>query len=399
VTRQQLPPQIKKVEVTDRTTGKLVVRYQVTVDAGINPETGKRQQVRRRYATQRDARAALAEIVDATAKGQFVPRSTLTVDQLCADYVAGRHKLRATSLSKLEYDLGPLREQHGKLPVQRLTKAHIDTLVADLVAGGTKTSKGRTRRPWSAPAVNKVIATIEQVLADATAQGLIGRNAAELVNRVATPHKDFDTYTETEVQKLLSAITDDRLSHAWELALSGLRRGEIAGLRWSDVDLDAKTLSILNNRVSAGGRSVENDPKSAASRRTLPLPDRLVSVLKAAKARQAAERLALGMDYGSGAYVVSNEVGEPYSPGVLSRYWRDTVKAAGIRHIKLHAARHTCATLMHLQAVPVAVIAAWIGHKDASLTMRLYAHSQNDALKAASDTLNRLVTSRDTGAG
>jgi integrase len=169
-----------------------------------------------------------------------------------------------------------------------------------------------------------------------------------------------------------------------------LRRGEIAGLAWASVDLKAKTLSITNNRVSAGGTTVENDPKSATSRRTLPLPDRLVSVLKAAKARQAAERLALGT--GAFAYVVSNEIGEPYSPAVLSWYWRDAVKAAGVRHIKLHAARHTCATLMHLQGVPAAVIAAWIGHKDASLTMRLYAHSQDDALKAAGATLDRVVT-------
>ena len=63
----------------------------------------------------------------------------------------------------------------------------------------------------------------------------------------------------------------------------------------------------------------------------------------------------------------------------------------GLRHIKLHAARHTCATLMHLDGVPVAVIAAWIGHKDASLTLRLYAHSQQDALRAASATLNRVT--------
>ena len=163
-------------------------------------------------------------------------------------------------------------------------------------------------------------------------------------------------------------------------------------MRWSDVDLENKTLTIANDRVAAGGRSVENDPKSAASRRTLPLPDRLVAVLKAARARQAAERLALGADYGSGAYVVSNEVGQPYSPAVLSRYWRDAVKAAGIRHIKLHAARHTCATLMHLSGVPIAVIAARIGHKDATLTMKLYTHSQSEALKAASATLNRVTS-------
>jgi len=68
------------------------------------------------------------------------------------------------------------------------------------------------------------------------------------------------------------------------------------------------------------------------------------------------------------------------------------VKAAGVRHIKLHAARHTCATLMHLSGVPVAVIAAWIGHKDASLTMRLYAPSQADALKAAGAALDRVVS-------
>jgi integrase len=78
---------------------------------------------------------------------------------------------------------------------------------------------------------------------------------------------------------------------------------------------------------------------------------------------------------------------------VLSRYWQDAVKAAGLRPIKLHAARHTAATTLHLDGVPVAVIAAWIGHKDASLTMRLYAHSQDDALKAAGDTFNRVVTS------
>ena len=91
--------------------------------------------------------------------------------------------------------------------------------------------------------------------------------------------------------------------------------------------------------------------------------------------------------------MVSNEAGEPYSPAVLSRYRQDTVKAAGVRHIKLHAARHTCATLMHLSAVPVAVIAAWIGHKDASLTMPLCGHPRDEALRRLV-TFNRNLGSR-----
>jgi integrase len=90
MSRQQLPPQIKKVTVADRKTGKSVVRYQVTVDTGTNPQTGRRQQARRRCATERAARDALAQIADATARGQFVSRSSMTVDQLCVDYLAGR---------------------------------------------------------------------------------------------------------------------------------------------------------------------------------------------------------------------------------------------------------------------------------------------------------------------
>jgi integrase len=388
--RQQLPPQIKKITITNRNTRKSVVRYQVRVDGGENPANGQRQQVKRRFSTEKEARAALAEISDQASKGAFVARAALTVDQMCNDYLAGRHNLRETSRAKLEYDLAPLRERYGVMPVQRLTKALLDTLVGELVAGGSRTAKGRLRRPWSAVSTNKAIDTWAMLLADAQQQGFVTRNIGEHITHVAARHSPVDTYTEEEVTAILAAITERRLAHAWDLALSGLRRGEIAGLRWADVDLKAKTLTIVNNRVVAGGTTVENDPKSATSRRTLPLPDRLVSVLKAAKARQAAERLALGT--GVFAYVVSNEAGDPYSPAVLSRYWRDTVKAAGVRHIKLHAARHTCATLMHLSGVPVAVIAAWIGHKDASLTMRLYAHSQADALKAAGATLDRVVS-------
>jgi integrase len=392
--RQQLPPQIRKVQVADRRTGRPVVRYEVRVNTGVDNETGARQQVKRRYTTEREAKAELARIADETMQGRFVARKGLTVEQLCAAYLAGRHRLRATSRAKLEYDIAPLRERHGDLPVQRITKAHIDELVTDLLAGGTKTAKGRTRRPWSAVAVNKFTQTVAMILADAVRQGIVVRNAAEYVDRVEVSHKELDTYTPAEIDTLMVALETrkDRLRHAWELALAGLRRGEIAGLQWSDIDLNAKTLSISNNRVSAGGRTSEGAPKSATSRRTLPLPDRLVSVLRAAKVRQTEERLECGPGYGSGAYVVSNAVGEPYNPAVLSRYWRDAVKAAALRHIRLHDARHTAATAMHLQGVPVAVIAAWIGHKDASLTMRLYAHSQDAALAAAAATFERVVS-------
>ncbi len=145
----------------------------------------------------------------------------------------------------------------------------------------------------------------------------------------ARGNRTTDTYTETEVRTILESVDDDRLGHACELALSGLRRGEIAGLRWSDIDFDAKTLTVMNNRTDAGGTVTETNPKTATSRRTLPLPDRLATVLRSAKARQARERLALG--YGRWEYVVCSEIGEPYSPQVLSRAGARPPSAPGPR--------------------------------------------------------------------
>jgi hypothetical protein len=178
--RRQLPPQIKRTEVLDRKSGKTVVRYELCADGGIDPVTGKRRQVKRRYGSEKAARDALSEIGGQAVAGTFVARAALTVEQMCADYLTGRHNLRQTSSAKLEYDLSPLRERYGDMPVQRLAKAHVDALVTDLVAGGTKTAKGRTRRGWSAPSINKAIDSWAMVLADALAQGLVSRNVPSM---------------------------------------------------------------------------------------------------------------------------------------------------------------------------------------------------------------------------
>jgi Arm DNA-binding domain len=114
---------VHELEVTERRTGKTVVRYQLTVDAGENLATGKRQQVRRRYATEKQARDALAEITQQASTDTFVPRKAVTVEELCTDWLASLHNARATTLNGYAYLLAPLREQHGHLPVQRLTRA------------------------------------------------------------------------------------------------------------------------------------------------------------------------------------------------------------------------------------------------------------------------------------
>ena len=125
-------------------------------------------------------------------------------------------------------------------------------------------------------------------------QGHAVRNVAELVDRIPSDPQPPDTFTPAELQKVLDYVDGDRYAIAWQLALTGLRRGEVAGLRWSDIDLDARTLQISSTRLRFGKHLVEDTPKSRAGRRTLPIPDHLAAALRTARAIQAADRLALG---------------------------------------------------------------------------------------------------------
>ena len=143
-------------------------------------------------------------------------------------------------------------------------------------------------------------------------------------------------------------------------------------------------MTIRRTRVSAAGKAVDQDSaKSHDSERTLPLPDPLLVELRAARKRQAAEKLATGAAYADLDYVVCNEAGQPYHPDTLSKLWAKAIESAGVPRIRLHDARHTWGTTMHLQHAPAAVISAWLGHADVAFTMRTYVHSQPDALSEA----------------
>ena len=400
--RRQLPPQIRRVELAARSGGRPVIRYQLTVDTGT--VDGKRKQFRKRYTTEKEARDALDKIRGQVAQGTYVQPTTTTVAQACEDWLASKHGLKPSTLNGHRMSLGPVLSELGDVEVQKLTKREIDDLVTSLRKGGLPrpagAGRGRTkaakRKPWSPRSVNYMLGLLVAVLQDQVKQGHMVRNPAALVDRITADPKPPQTFTAAEVEKVMTHIRGDRDAIAWELALAGLRRGEISGLRWEDVDLDAGTITIARARVSFAKTVSEGAPKSKASRRTLPLPDHLTATFKSLKARQAADRLALGDAYQGSGYVVVNEAGEVLTPNLLTFRWAKMLKAAGVRHIRLHDARHTCGTLMHLlDGTPVAVISAWLGHSSTAFTMSTYVHSQPDALAAAAQSFTRLVTNRD----
>ncbi|MGN6243730.1 MAG: site-specific integrase [Motilibacteraceae bacterium] len=325
----------------------------------------------------------------------YVAPARETVRQAVDDWLAGRRSVRPSTLEGYRDVLKPVQRHLGALSLQSLSRRQLDELVNRLQAGDLPRDpadpEGPKHRPWSARSVRMMLAVLEQVLDDAIKAGTLARNPAHLVDRPSGGGREMQTWTPAQVSAFLAKRASDPDRIAWLLALYGLRRGEIAGLRWDEVDLTAGTLAIREARVAVAGAAVSGAPKSERGIRTLPLSDSLALELRAHRKRQAEHRLRLGVAWTESGYVITDEAGSPLPPTVLTTRWKTAVREAGLPAIRLHDARHTSATLMHLQGVPTAVVSAWLGHSSAAFTMRTYVHSQHDALAAGRDTLEAVM--------
>lgn len=380
--RQQLPPQITLKHVKDRRTGKQVRRYTVVVDTA--PPGAPRKQVRKTFHAERDARTFLSETQAEVARGTYVASSSTTVRQAAMDWLDTR-QLKPTTIASYTVVLQALVDEHGDVPLQKLSEADVVRTVRRLRDG-----RSPGRKVWTARSCNLLLTLTKAVLESEKRQGRVVRNVAADIRPMEKDAQNAKTLTHAQMLTVLDHKCRDQ--HLWTLALHGLRRGEIAGLRWDNVDLDGKTISITETRVAVGKEVLVSTPKSKQSRRTLPLPDDVVAVLKRTRRHQRAERLAAGSDYEGGEYLACDEFGAPYHPDRLSRDWRAMLAGLGIERVRLHDARHTCGTLMHLRGVPITVIATWLGHSSAAFTMATYTHSQDEALKAAGAMLTARVS-------
>ncbi|WP_192778400.1 site-specific integrase [Nonomuraea africana] len=180
------------------------------------------------------------------------------------------------------------------------------------------------------------------------------------------------------------ASQGDRFHALYVLALClGLRRGELLGLRWEDVDLDAGTLEVVQilQRVSGELRFVR--PKTDNSERTTPLPQLCLDALKEHRKRQFAERSETWPDWEDHGLVFPSRRGTPMEPDNLRRSWGTVRKAAGLGEMRLHDLRHTCVSLLLDLGVPPHIVREIVGHSDIEVTMTIYAHASLDEKRKA----------------
>jgi integrase len=358
-------------------------RYRVRIDAGLDPETGKRVQVRSTHDTLSAARAAVSAHRSDRDRGILVSldrRNRSTFKDFAEAWIAAREtsgKIRPNTAFGYRQNVSTANGIFGAKAVADVTDADVETLIS----AGAKA--GRTKRTASLR-----LFVLRAIFKEAIRQKIIARNPAEFVEARGAESKRREGLTGEQLAQLRAHLTDDRLYAAWLLVLLGLRRSEVLGLTWADVDFEAETLKIERSRALVTGDVTTVGPtKTLRGRRVLPLPE---DVLSALGELQDTSRAAHGAEHAATGHVVVDEIGRPLRHERLSDMWSEHCVAAGVPGVTLHAARHSSVTAMREAGVADYIVAAWHGH-DEVVMKRTYTTAHPEAManagKALSETL------------
>jgi integrase len=335
--------------------------------------------------TRKEAADKVADLVAKTSAGIPLAVRSWTVAAYAAHWLDDvvRPRLKPATFTSYRETLRlHILPTLGQVRVQALRPEHVRTLLARKLAAGL-----------SPRSVQIIHGTLRAMLGEAEREEVITRNPAAIVRPPSLAHEEVEPWSPEEASHFLRATASHRLYALFAVGVAvGLRKGELLALQWSDVDLDQGLVHVRQNvqRLPELGL-VYGRPKTARSRRTIPLPARSVKVLRAHRARQAAEVLALGPAWNESGLVFTSSVGTLIEPRNLSRLFDLLIAAAGVRRIRFHDLRHTCASLLLAQGVPPRVVMDVLGHSQIAITMDLYSHVMPTALREAADAIDRAL--------
>jgi integrase len=274
----------------------------------------------------------------------------------------------------------------GSVPLQKLGPADVQRLL------NAKLDAGLAPRT-----VLHIRAVLRHALNQAVRWGILLRNAASLVDCPRVPAYEVRAMSPEEARLLLKAVHGDRLESAYVLALGvGLRQGELLGLEWDDVDLDAATLQVRQTLQRIEGKLRIVEPKTRRSRRVVLLPRFVIAALRAHRARQLEERHWAGSRWHENRFVFTSTIGTPLDGTNVTHRLHVLLDRAGIPRIRFHDLRHACATLLVGQGVHMRVVMETLGHSQIGLTMNTYAHVLPSLQQDAADRMEAALSTHDT---
>jgi integrase len=314
------------------------------VDIGRDPATGRRRQVLRQgFRRRRPAEAALHDVLHAAGRGRLPAPSRVSIRGFLEQWLTTQKgRLRPTTHRNYQVAVRRICSQLGAIGLQALTPLQIEKFYADLAA-----PRGSAHKRLSTKTIGNTHVVLRKALADAERLGQIPGNPAAVAKAPIARRPEHVIWSADDVQHFLAAATDHRLFAAFALsATTGMRRGEVLGLRWRDLNLDGGQLAVVQTLTTARYTPVFSPPKTARSRRTVYLDLQTVGVLRRHPWQQHAERLSASVDWdGTSDLAFADPWGRPLHPDCLTREFDRLLRTADLPRIRLHDLRHRYATL------------------------------------------------------
>jgi len=344
----------------------------------------RRQQVEGGFETRAAALKARTKALHELGQGTHIQRDNITLGEwLTSEWLPSleigklRETTRASYTSHVTHHLAPTKL--GAVPLQELSRERIAAHYAELLRNGrqdgSRDEEG-TLKPLTGSTVRRIHATLHRALRDAVRSHLLPLNPADDIELPSANggERKLMAWDSRQLRTFLTKVRDDRLSALWlTYATTGARRGELLGLTWDDIDLEAARLTIRRAHVEVAGGIVESLPKTASGARTIELDQATLAALKAHHKAQLVERLAAGPRWQETGHVFVDEHGQPLAPGVVSKRFTALVKASGLPRISLHGLRHTYVTIALLElGLPTSMVSKRVGHANEGVTLTLY---------------------------
>jgi integrase len=289
----------------------------------------------------------------------------------------------------------------GQIKLQALTPLQLNHLYARPLERGRRKTTNDGRLGLAPKTVRNVHVMLHSALHDAMRCGYLVRNLAAAADPPAGRSPEQKVWSPQELGAFLDHVRDDRLYALWLLvATTGMRRGELAGLRWVDIDFDHATVSPTIPRVVVDHQVHDSAPKTERSRRRLALDPTTLAALHAQRKLQAKDRQAVGGRYRDQGYVFTWPDGRPLHPENIANWFEQHTRAAGLPRIRLHDVRHSYATAALKAGIPAKVISERLVHASAAFTLQTYSHVIPGMDKDAAATVADLIlTSTQKGPG
>lgn len=363
-----------------RRQGKGGVRYQAKVRVPDPARRAGHRDVSQTFATKKAAESWLAQTVADLERGTLVMPATATVAELVDLWLEGtmRRRLRPGSYKDYErYMRVHVKPGIGHLKVQAVTAVTLQSWYRRMLEAGV-----------SPRTVQGCHIRIKGAFAAALDWGLIAASPCDRARPPAHAPERFAVWTPEQGAAFLCASEGRRFHAVWVLALStGMRQGELLGLRWRDVDLEARTVT-LRHQVRRAGDGWEMAPlKTAGSSRTITLPEEAVAALRRHRIAQVERRLKAGARWQDWDMVCATSIGTPVHHRRLRQEFLEDVSLAGVPRVRFHDLRHSHASWLLRAGVPVQVVSQRLGHTSAKQTLDRYAHLLPGMQERAADVV------------